>query len=252
MALTADQIERYSRQIVLPLVGGRGQQLLLDSRVLLVGCGGLGCPVALGLAGAGVGSIDLVDDDRVDLSNLHRQLAFTEADIGRPKVSALAEALRARCPARLREHNLRAETDNLPDLLRDVDLVIDGSDNFGSRFAVADACVDAGVALISGAVTAQAGQLFAQPAGGQPCYRCLFEREPKVAPSCDADGVLPGATLNVAGMMVQWGLLALMRRPELPWSHLLQGDLVTGVWRSLRLSARGDCRCGASVPRKKL
>ncbi|MDE0881599.1 MAG: HesA/MoeB/ThiF family protein [Myxococcota bacterium] len=249
MALTEDQIERYSRQIVLPIVGGRGQQRLLDSSVLLVGCGGLGCPVALGLAGAGVGRIDLIDDDCVALSNLHRQLAFTEDDIGRTKVSVLAAAMRSRSPAQVLEHAMRAQADNLPDLLKDVDLVIDGSDNFSSRFAVADACVDAGVALISGAVTAQAGQIFAQPAGGQPCYRCLFEREPKHAPSCDADGVLPGATLNVAGMMLQWSLLALMRRPELPWSHLLQGDLVSGVWRSLALNARSDCRCREPAPR---
>ncbi len=245
MALTPEQIERYSRQIVLPTVGGRGQQALLDSHVLLIGCGGLGCPVALALAGAGVGAITLVDADEVALSNLHRQIAFTEADLGKPKAEVLASALRLRAPVNVRALSERAEPNNLPSLLNDVDLAIDGCDNFATRFAVADACAAAKKPLISGAVSAYAGQLLAQPAGGAPCYRCLFESEPEEARSCDADGVLPGATLSVAGMMVQWSLLALMKRPETPWGTLLQGDLISGVWRQLTLKARADCRCGS-------
>ncbi len=244
MALSSEQIERYSRQIILPKVGGRGQQVLLDSHVVLIGCGGLGCPVALGLAGAGVGTLTLVDADEIVLSNLPRQLAFTNDDLGQPKAQVLAAALRRRAAVEVRARVLRAAPENLPDLLVDVDLVIDGCDNFPTRFAVADACAAANKPLISGAVSGFAGQLLAQPAGGAPCYRCLFESEPEEARSCDADGVLPGATLSVAGMMVQWSLLALLQRPEVPWGNLLQGDLVSGVWRALSLKARADCRCG--------
>ena len=246
--MNPDQLRRFSRQIILPVVGGAGQRKLLESHVLMIGAGGLGCPVGLGLAGAGVGAITLVDPDTVDISNLHRQLAFTEADIGRPKVTALAEALRARASAQITERQLRAEAASLPELLDGVDLVIDGSDNFEARFAVADAAVAAGVPLISGAVTGFAGQLLAQRASGGPCYRCLFERPPEQALSCDAAGILPGATMAVAGMMVQWAILALMGRPELPWGRLLQGDLMAGTWRGLGVPSRPDCpTCGANL-----
>ncbi len=250
MTLDDHQIERYSRQIILPAVGGRGQQALLASRVVLIGCGGLGCPVALGLAGAGVGHLVLVDDDQIELSNLHRQIAFTEADVGQAKVTVLAQAVAARSSTSITHVVERASEHNLSELVAEADLVIDGSDNFSTRFAVSDACVRYRKALVSGAVSGFSGQLLAQSASGRPCYRCLFEEEPDHAPRCDTEGVLPGAVLAVAGMMVQWSLLALMGRPEVPYGQLLQGDLVSGVWRSIRLPQRPDCHCHASIELK--
>ena len=247
MTLTDRQIDRFSRQIILPMVGGRGQQALLSGRVLLIGCGGLGCPVALGLCGAGVGHLTLVDDDRVELSNLHRQLAFTEKDIGRAKVTALAEAIAERSSASVTEVHDRADAHNLRQLVKSADLVVDGSDNFATRFAVSDACVRDRKPLVSGAVSGHSGQLIAQEAGGRPCYRCLFEDEPEHALRCDTEGVLPGAVLAVSGMMVQWSLLALMGRNEVPFGQLLQGDLITGVWRSIRLPQRPDCHCNGAI-----
>ena len=245
MTLSDHQIERFSRQIILPSVGGRGQEALLASRVVLIGCGGLGCPVALGLAGAGVGHLVLVDDDHIELSNLHRQIAFTEADIGQAKTTVLAQAVTARSSASVTEVIERADHDNLSELVTAADLVVDGSDNFSTRFAVSDACVQHLKALVSGAVSGYSGQLLAQSASGRPCYRCLFEDEPDHAPRCDTEGVLPGAVLAVAGMMVQWSLLALMGRAEVPFGQLLQGDLASGVWRSIRLPQRPDCHCNA-------
>ena len=250
MALSDDQIERFSRQIILPTVGGRGQEALLASRVVLIGCGGLGCPVAMGLSAAGVGHLVLVDDDQIELSNLHRQIAFTDADIGQAKAEVLAKAVQARSSASVMVALERADRDNLPALIDAADLVIDGSDNFATRFAVSDACVRQRKTLVSGAVSGYSGQLLAQSAGGRPCYRCLFEHEPEHAQGCDTQGVLPGAVLAVSGMMIQWSLLALMGRTEVPFGHLLQGDLVSGVWRSIRLPQRPDCHCNRSIKLK--
>ena len=246
MALSAPEIERFSRQIILPSVGGGGQERIMASRVVIIGCGGLGCPVALGLAGAGVGSLTLVDDDRIELSNLHRQIAFTQRDVGQPKVEVLGRAVQERSATSLTLHDERAVGGQLDRLFEGSDLVIDASDNFTTRFAVSDACVRLDKVLISGAVSGYSGQLLAQKPGGKPCYRCLFEAEPEQARSCDADGVLPGAVLSVAGMMVQWALLAAMQRPELPFGKLLQGDLMTGVWRPLTIPMRPDCICSGS------
>ena len=243
MALTPSQLERYSRQIILPTVGGRGQEALLNSTVALVGCGGLGSAVALALAGAGVGRLVLIDDDRVELSNLHRQLAFVEADLGAPKAEALAGAVRARADTELLVRQARIERSNFSSLVGEADLVVDGSDNFATRFAVADACAALGFGLITGAVTGHSGQLFAQAPGGKPCYRCLFEREPEQAASCSADGVLPGAVMTIAGMMAQWALLTLMNRQEVPHGRLLHADLARGQWRSLTVRQRPDCLC---------
>ena len=250
MTLTDHQIERFSRQIILPSVGGSGQEALLASRVVLIGCGGLGCPVALGLSGAGVGHLVLVDDDRIELSNLHRQIAFTEADIGQAKATTLARAVSLRSSTSVTEMVERADRANLPRLVSGADLIVDGSDNFTTRFAVSDACVRHRKALVSGAVSGYSGQLLAQAASGRPCYRCLFEAEPEHAPRCDTEGVLPGAVLAVAGMMVQWSLLALMGRAEVPFGQLLQGDLASGIWRSIRVPQRPDCHCNGSIELK--
>lgn len=238
-----DQLLRYARQVVLPEVGGKGQARLLQSTVLVAGAGGLGCPAALALAGAGVGRIIVVDPDRVEITNLHRQLAFTSQHLGHPKAEVLAMALAMRgC----RESEARIEAlgpENLMAQLQGVDLVLDGTDNFEARFAIADACVQKGLPLIYGAITGFAAQLFLQPAGGKPCLRCLFEGPPEDALNCADAGVLPGGTTLVGGLMAQAALGALLGTWELPWGQLQVGELRRFSWRSLTLEPRLDCLC---------
>jgi adenylyltransferase/sulfurtransferase len=206
MDFTDEQIERYARHIVLKEVGGAGQQRLLRSRVLVVGAGGLGCPVALYLAAAGVGTIGVVDDDVVSLSNLQRQIAHTTARVGVAKTASAAAAVAAINPdVRVIEHKSRLAADNALDLIGAYDLVADGSDNFATRFLVNDACFLAGKTLVTAAIAQFDGQLAtfkAYAPGDHPCYRCLFREAPQgdFDESCARDGIL-GALAGVMGSL---------------------------------------------------
>lgn len=204
MDFTEDQIKRYARHIILKEVGGTGQAKLLAARVLLIGAGGLGSPLALYLAAAGVGTIGVVDDDTVDLSNLQRQVAHDGSTIGRPKVESAAARMRALNPdVTVVEHRARLSTDNALDLIAGYDIVADGSDNFETRFLVNDACHFARKTLVSGAILRFDGQLstFATHRGG-PCYRCIYGDVPPPgsAPTCAQAGVL-GAVPGVIGSL---------------------------------------------------
>jgi len=202
--LTDAQIERYARHIILHDVGGKGQATLLASRVLIVGAGGLGSPSALYLAAAGVGRIGLVDDDTVDLSNLQRQILHTTGRIGARKVDSAREAVAAINPdVALVPIAERFRADNAFDLIADYDLVLDGSDNFATRFLINDACHLGGKTLVSAAILRFEGQLstFKSHLGGAyPCYRCIFPAPPPdgLIPSCAEGGVL-GALAGVVG-----------------------------------------------------
>jgi len=201
-----DDIERYSRHILLPEIGGIGQAKLARASVLVVGAGGLGSPVLLYLAAAGVGRITVVDDDKVDLSNLQRQIAFTTADIGRPKADAAVAAARALNPGPVIDAVVaRLDADNAMGLIAAHDVVADGTDNFDTRFLVADACVLARKTLVSAAVLRFEGQLstFKPHAGVDcPCYRCLYPAPPPrgLVPACSEAGVL-GAVTGVMGTL---------------------------------------------------
>lgn len=204
MTFTDDQIHRYARHIILKEVGGIGQEALLKARVLLIGAGGLGSPLALYLAAAGVGTIGIIDDDSVDLSNLQRQVAHDVDAIGRPKVESAARRMRALNPdVTVVEHRCRLTADNALDLIGRYDIVADGSDNFETRFLVNDACHFAGRTLVSGAILRFDGQLttFATHRGG-PCYRCIYGDVPPPgsAPTCAQAGVL-GAVPGVIGSL---------------------------------------------------
>ena len=200
------EIRRYSRHILLSEVGGTGQAKLKAARVLVVGAGGLGSPVLLYLAAAGVGTIGIVDDDHVEISNLQRQIAHTTARIGVPKTDSAAQSALAINPdVRIAIHRMRLSFDNAADLIAEYDLVCDGTDNFATRFLVADACVLGRRPLVSAAVLRFEGQLsvfkpHAHPGG--PCYRCLFPEPPPagVVPSCSEAGVL-GAVTGVMGTL---------------------------------------------------
>jgi adenylyltransferase/sulfurtransferase len=205
MALSDEQLERYARHIVLREVGGAGQAKLLAARVLVIGAGGLGSPVILYLATAGVGTIGIVDFDSVSLSNLQRQIAHASDSVGEAKTASAARTVKALNPdVCIEEHNFRITAENAGDLIAAYDIVADGSDNFPTRFLINDACYFAQRPLVSAAVTEFDGQLatFRAFERGFPCYRCLLPEPPPPgsAPSCSETGIL-GAAAGVMGTL---------------------------------------------------
>ncbi len=204
-AFRPGELERYARHIVLRELGGPGQKRLKQSRVLVVGAGGLGSPALLYLAAAGVGTIGVIDDDTVDSGNLQRQVIHTDARIGTPKVFSAQAAMEALNPyVTVRPYKRRLDAATAAALLEDYDVVLDGTDNFDTRYLVNAACVAAGKPLVSGALSQWEGQVSVfHPKGGGPCYRCIFPEEPAagLAPSCAVAGVL-GPLPGVVGSMM--------------------------------------------------
>jgi adenylyltransferase/sulfurtransferase len=201
MNLNQEQIKRYSRHILLPEVGVEGQKKLLSARVLVVGAGGLGCPISLYLAAAGVGTIGLVDFDTVDVSNLQRQVLFTMEDVGKPKVEAAAKRLKALNPdVTIKTYQVALKSDNIMDILKDYDMIIDGTDNFPTRYLTNDAAVLQNKPNVYGSIFRFEGQVtvFKTPEG--PCYRCLYPEPPPpgMVPSCAEGGVM-GAMVGTIG-----------------------------------------------------
>ena len=209
MSLREEQINRYARHILLDGVGGVGQEKLLESRVLVIGAGGLGSPALLYLAAAGVGTLGVVDDDVVDLSNLQRQIVHSTGSVGTPKVESAKQTLAAINPdVTVVTHRERINPDNALDLISDYDIVADGSDNFATRFLVNDACYLAKKTLVSAAILRFDAQLYtfkafeADAKGHGPCYRCIFPEPPPEGqiPTCAEAGVL-GALCGMAGSL---------------------------------------------------
>lgn len=252
MALSDSELDRYARHIVLREVGGAGQAKLRAARVLIVGAGGLGSPLLLYLAAAGIGTIGIVDDDDVSLSNLQRQIAYRTADIGRGKPAAAQEAALALNPEiRVEPHPVRLTAANAMSLIAQYDIVADGSDNFATRFLVNDACYFSGKTLVSAAVTEFDGQLATFRAGGGtglPCYRCLFPEPPPpgTAPSCSETGVL-GAVAGVMGTLQGVEVLKeIVGIGESLAGRLLIYEALATRFRTVRLRADPACRlCGA-------
>jgi sulfur-carrier protein adenylyltransferase/sulfurtransferase len=202
--LSQDQKARYARQIILPQVGDVGQQALLDAKVLCVGAGGLGCPTTLYLAAAGVGTIGIVDNDLADLSNLQRQILHGEDVVGVPKVESAIKTLgRINSDIEIVPYNLRLDSTNVMEVFEGYDIVVDGTDNFPTRYLINDACVFLGLPNVHGSIFHFDGQVtvFNAPDGG-PCYRCLYPEPPppELAPSCAEAGVL-GAICGMIGTM---------------------------------------------------
>lgn len=211
MILSTDEIERYARHLVLREIGGPGQQKLKQARVLVIGAGGLGAPILLYLAAAGVGTIGIVDDDTVSLSNLQRQVIFRTSDVGTGKVATAADRLRRMNPhVDIIPHTSRFTTETATDLLADYDVVADGSDNFATRYAASDACYAAGKPLVTGAVGTFDGTLttlrpFENGPDGlpNPTYRCLFPEVPPPGsvPTCAEAGILGALTGTIGSLM---------------------------------------------------
>jgi len=254
-ALEDEQLERYARHIVLREVGGAGQAKLLAARVLVVGAGGLGSPLILYLAAAGVGTIGVVDFDRVSLSNLQRQIAHRTADIGRLKTDSAADSAHAINPGiTVRPHPERLTSDNVMSILSDYDIVADGSDNFPTRFLINDACYFAGKTLVSAAVTEFDGQLATFKAGlkGQdpsPCYRCIFPAPPppEAAPSCSETGIL-GAVSGVMGTLQALEVMKeILGLGESLAGRLLIYDALAAQFRTVKVPPDPGCQlCGLS------
>ncbi len=210
LPLSDEQLERYARHILLREIGGAGQRKLLDARVLVVGAGGLGAPALMYLAAAGVGTIGVVDDDIVSLSNLQRQVIFATDEVGAPKGEMASRRLAAINPdVAVRVHQVRLTAANAQDLIAPYDLVLDGCDNFETRFAVNAACLALGKTLVSAAIGEFDGQLAVYRPGreGQPCYRCFVPEIPDGTARCTEQGVV-GA---LAGVMGTWAALEVVK-----------------------------------------
>jgi molybdopterin/thiamine biosynthesis adenylyltransferase len=252
MPLSDDELERYARHIVLREVGGAGQARLTAARVLVVGAGGLGSPVILYLAAAGIGTIGIVDFDHVALSNLQRQIAHRSTDVGRAKTASAGDAARAINPhVKIEPHAVRLNAQNALELIGRYDIVADGSDNFATRFLVNDACYLAGKTLVSAAVTEFDGQLATFKAhdrgGNYPCYRCLFPEPPPpgTAPSCSETGVL-GAAAGVMGTLQALEILKeILGIGESLAGKLLIYEALATRFRNVKVRPDPACRlCG--------
>lgn len=240
MTFSDDEIERYARHLVLAEVGGPGQQRLKAARVAVVGLGGVGAPAALYLAAAGIGALRLIDDDAVALSNLQRQITFSTADVDRPKVEAGAETLAALNPhVALETRKDRLTAANAAALLDGCDVVIDGTDDFETRFAVNAACLALRIPLVSGALGRWSGQVGVFH--GRPCYRCMVPEAPPDADTCARVGVV-GALAGVVGSMAALETIKVVAGAGEPLAgRLLLYDGLAGTARAVRVAADPDC-----------
>jgi molybdopterin/thiamine biosynthesis adenylyltransferase/rhodanese-related sulfurtransferase len=251
-SLSAEERARYSRHLLVPEVGEAGQLKLLRSRVLIVGAGGLGSPAAFYLAAAGVGTLGIVDDDVVDRSNLQRQILHTDARVGQSKVESARTTLLALNPGiTVRTHAERLTSANALAIFGEYDIVVDGADNFATRYLVNDACVKLGKPNVHGSIFRFEGQVSVfWPARSGPCYRCLFESPPppELAPSCAEAGVL-GVLPGVIGTLEAIEAIKLLLglgRPLL--GRLLVYDALDQRFVELALERRADCACCSRPP----
>ena len=258
MDFTEDQINRYARHILLKEVGGMGQEKLLNAKVLVVGAGGLGSPVLLYLAAAGVGTIGVVDDDRVDLSNLQRQIAHTTTRVGMPKVESAAETIQAINPdVKLVRHQTRLTVNNVLDLIEPYDIVADGSDNFTTRFLVNDACYLAKKTLVSAAILRFDGQIATYKAhvtdndgGHGPCYRCLFREAPPDGqiPTCAEAGVLGALCGTVGSLQATEIIKEIIGSGDSLSGNLVIYEALSTSFRKIKVKADPGCPLCGETP----
>ncbi|MEC4676139.1 MAG: molybdopterin-synthase adenylyltransferase MoeB [Nitrospirota bacterium] len=248
MDFTEEQMMRYSRHIILPEVGGKGQAKIANAKVFIVGAGGLGCPVGYYLTAAGVGAIGIIDNDTVELSNLQRQIAHSVNTIGMPKVESAKQTFEALNPdVNIVAIQDRISKDNIMDLIKDYDIVVDGSDNFPTRYLINDACVMAGKPLVSGAILRFEGQVTTMMPKDGPCYRCLFEEPPPagLVPSCQEAGVLGVITGIVGGLQATEVLKLILGKGDLLKGELLIYDALKTTFRKVKVPKNPACPvCG--------
>ena len=246
-----EQIERYSRHIILPEVGGSGQQKMLEARVLLLGAGGLGSPAAYYLAAAGIGNLGIVDFDQVDLSNLQRQIIHSTERIGMLKTESAKKTIQALNPdVNVTLYNEKMDSSNIMSLIKDYDYVVDGSDNFPTRYLVNDACVMKNKTLIHGSIYRFEGQVTVFKPGDGPCYRCLYPEPPPpgMVSNCQEGGVL-GVLAGVIGNLQVVEVLKLILGIGKPLvGKLLIYDALNTEFRNLRLRKDTNCPICSEKP----
>lgn len=253
---TEEQLERYSRNILLKDVGVEGQENILSSKVLIIGAGGLGAPVALYLAAAGVGTLSIADGDKVELSNLQRQIIYYTKDISSPKVISAAEKITALNPdvnvTTIQEHVF---AHNIRDIIRGHDFIIDGTDNFAAKFLINDACIIESIPFSHGGVHHFTGQTMTILPGKSACYRCVFSAPPpkNAVPSCSQAGVL-GAIAGMLGTIQAAEALKFLTGVGSPlFDKLLTFDALDMQFRNVKLHKRADCAvCGNEPTIKEL
>ncbi|MDN5362864.1 MAG: hypothetical protein PWP70_1911 [Moorella sp. (in: firmicutes)] len=252
MALSNEEIERYSRQLILKNIGGRGQERLKKGKVLIVGAGGLGSPVAYYLAAAGVGTLGIIDSDRVDLSNLQRQILHSTARVGQPKAASARETLLALNPAlSINTYELRLGKDNILAIIRDYDVIVDGVDNFPTRYLLNDACVMTGKTLVEGGVLQWDGLVMTIKPGQGPCYRCIFPDPPPPGsvPSCQEAGVV-GPVPGVIGCIQAAEVLKiLLETGETLTGRLLIYNALEMRFREIKAERNSKCPVCGDNPR---
>jgi molybdopterin/thiamine biosynthesis adenylyltransferase len=254
MSFDESQIERYARHIILQEVGGHGQAKLLDAKVLIVGAGGLGSPLLLYLAAAGVGTLGIVDDDRVSLSNLQRQVIHSSDGLGTPKVESAERAIKAINPdVSVVRHETRLTAENAMELILAYDLVADGSDNFETRFLINDACYLARKTLVSAAILRFDGQLSTFKAylgDGNPCYRCIFREPPPpgLIPSCAEGGILGAVAGSMGSLQATEILKELLDIGESMSGTLMIYDALAATFRNVRVKPDPTCPLCGEAP----
>lgn len=254
MKFTEEQIERYSRNIIIPEVGGKGQEKLLQSKVLVIGSGGLGSPVIFYLASAGVGNIGVVDSDKVDLSNLQRQIIHNTFDIGKEKVLSVKEKIeKLNSDVKVTPYNLRLTSQNIMEIIKDYDFVVDCSDNFPTRYLVNDACVLLNKPFSHGAIIRFDGQITTIIPKVSACYRCVFEEPPPpgTVPTCQEAGVL-GATCGIIGSLQATEVLKyLLNVGNLLTNRLLIFSGFELEIRIVNIKKNNDCAICGDAPKIK-
>ena len=251
-----EQVERYSRHIILPEVGGEGQSKLLESKVLLVGAGGLGSPAAYYLAAAGIGNMGIIDFDTVDLSNLQRQIIHNTERIGMLKTESAKKTIEALNPdVNISLYNERLDSSNIMNLIEGYDYIVDGSDNFPTRYLVNDACVMRNKTLIHGSIYRFEGQVTVFKPGDGPCYRCLYPEPPPpgMVPNCQEGGVLGVLAGVIGNLQVVEVLKLVLGIGKTLVGKLLIYDALNTEFRNLRLRRDANCPiCGEKPTIKEL
>jgi len=246
--LSDEQIERYSRHIILKEIGGKGQKKLLNGKVLIIGAGGLGAPIALYLAAAGVGTIGIADADDVDLSNLQRQVIHFTADVGKPKVESAREKIEAINPdVKVTTYKEWVSAANIDDIIRDYDFVIDGTDNFAAKFLINDACVLAGKPYSHGGILRFFGQTITVLPGKSTCYRCVFPSPPPkdAIPTCSQVGVLGVLPGIIGTIQATEAIKFLLQKGELLTGRMLMYDALEMSFRNVPIKRNLRCPvCG--------
>jgi len=247
MSLNQEETRRYSRNIILPEIGAAGQEKLKVAKVLVIGAGGLGAPALVYLAASGVGNIGIVDDDKVELSNLQRQIIHETGDIGRLKAESARDALHDLNPlVNIKTHPVRLDEKNAAALISEYDLVLDGSDNIETRFLVNDACHHLHKTLISSAILGFQGQISTFKAyllGNNPCYRCLYPDPPPVEamPNCSENGVLSPLAGIMGAIQAAEAIKELLGIGESLSGYILMVDLIKNEFRKTRLNREPAC-----------